>query len=161
MSYWFAASNVIHNMEEMRFSFPSSKAILIATALGIPVAVLLHETTSSWMSYASTIPGFSWIAAKWRKDGDGRVLRNAILFAWVVGLMYDSDPKETPLDYVSDRITSTNARRTLNKEIKNARKEAFGATHEVINEEAFDFAKSSQLRDAALRRRHAQESRMQ
>ena len=151
----------------MRLPVPSFSKFLAATAIGVPVAVLVHDTSSVWMPVNRNLPVVAWFLRKWRGDMSDdsakarhlRIFRNVILFGALISLMYDSEPKDVPYRYVSDRLTSSNARRTFTDDIQKSRKEAFGAANKVMNEDAYDPAKCAQQRDAALRRRHVQESK--
>lgn len=164
---WLQISSAIHNFEEMRLPVPSFSKFMMATAIGVPVAVLVHDTSSFWMPVNRNIPVVSWFLRKWRSDTSEdsskarhlRIFRNLVLFGALISLMYDSEPKDTPYRYVSDRVTSSNARRTMGQDILKGRKEAFAAANKIMNEDAYDPAKCDQQRDAALRRRHVQESK--
>lgn len=162
---WMGISHAVHQLEEIQIPMPSSKAVLVGTAVGIPLAVLLHETADSWMPVRTNIPVLSWFMRKWRSDARAkpthlRIFRNLAIFAWFTAVLYESDVRMAPIEYVSDRVTSSNARRTMTDEIRKSRATAFASANEVIGETAFDVAKSSQQRDAALRRRNAHESRL-
>lgn len=168
MSAWLELSNIIHNLEEVKVPFPSSKAFLITALVGVPVGVLLHDTSSYWMpkTKASSLPVVSWFLRKWSEDPENkrthlRILRNAVVFGWFACVMNEKDYREVPVDYVADRVSSTSARRVINNEIMKARGEIFSAASQVVGQEAFDGAKAAQQRDAALRRRHAHDSRSQ
>lgn len=161
---WVEASNVVHTVEQMNITLPSSRSVLIAGAVGIPLAVLLHDTADHWMPTSFKIPLVSFFQRKWAQDPQEkkshlRIFRNALIFGWIVCALQEGDPKFQPLDYVIERVSSTTARKSLSKDIADSRKAAFGATHQVIGESALDEANARQQRDAALRRRHSQELR--
>lgn len=168
MSAWLELSNIIHNLEEAKVPLPSSKAFLTATLIGIPVSVLLHDTSKYWLpkKKLGRIPIVSWFARKWSEDPEAkythlRILRNCIVFGWFACVMGEKEYRELPIDYVADRVSSTSARRVVNSEIMKSRQEVFSAAGQVVGQEAFDGAKAAQQRDAALRRRHTHDSRGQ
>ena len=159
---WLTLNNAIHAAEEFRFPFVSSKAVAYVGVVGIPIVVLLHDTSDSWLPRTRQIPILSWFLRKWRegqKEMHLRIFRNVLLFAWVVCAMQEENPKFSPSDYVSDRIMSTNARKQLSNSLMESRHAAFGAADEVMGAEAFDEKKSGEQKDAAIRRRHIQENR--
>jgi hypothetical protein len=161
---WVEISNAVHTVEQMNITLPSSKSILIAGAVGIPLAVLLHDTSDRWLPTSFKIPILSFFQRKWAQDPQEkkthlRIFRNALIFGWIVCALQEGDPKFQPLDYVIERVSSTTARKSLSRDISEARKAAFGATHQVVGESALDEANARQQRDAALRRRHSQELR--
>lgn len=161
---WVEVSNAVHTIEQMNFTLPSSKSVLIAGAVGVPIAVLLHDTAHYWLPTSFKIPIVSFFQRKWAQDPQEkkshlRILRNALVFGWLICALQEGDPKFQPLDYVVERISSSTARKSMSKEISDARQAAFAATHQVIGESALDEANARQQRDAALRRRHSQELR--
>ena len=163
---WLALNNLVHSAEQMRVPFPSSKAVMWATIIGIPVAVLLHETSDSWLPESTNIPILAWFLRQWAVDGQAkkthlRIFRNLAVFTWIVAIMAEKTPMYSPIDYVAGRVLSTNARKSLTEDIYAARRASFGSVPEVLSEEVFDEAVSRQQRDAALRRRQAKEESRQ
>jgi hypothetical protein len=161
---WLTISDTLHSVEEMNLSLPSSKSVLVAGVIGIPIAVLLHDTAEFWMPSKINIPILSWFQRKWCQDPQQkkthlRVFRNALIFGWIVCALQEGDPKFQPMDYIVERLSSTTARKSMTQEILTSRHAAFGATHQVVGESALDEANARQQRDAALRRRHSQETR--
>lgn len=161
---YHAISHAIHSMEQMNIQLPTSKSMLIAGAVGIPLAVLLHDTADLWLPTSFNIPVLSWFQRKWIQDPDEkkshlRIFRNAVIFGWIVCALSEGEPKFQPVDYVADRVLSSSARRSLTNDILESRKIALQATHAVFGEAAFDEANARQQRDAALRRRYSQEVR--
>lgn len=161
---WLDISNTLHSVEEMKISLPSSKSVLLAGAIGIPLAVLLHDTSNLWMPTSFSIPIVSWFQRQWNQDPQQkknhlRVLRNSLIFSWIVCALQEGDPKFLPLDYVGERVSNSTARKSITQDILQSRHAAFGATHQLIGEAALDEANARQQRDAALRRRHSQELR--
>ena len=159
---WLTLNNAIHTVEEFRFPFVNSKAMFYSGLVGIPVVVLLHDTSDSWMPRTKHFPIISWFLRKWRqgdKQAHLRIFRNVFLFALVACAMQETNPKYTPLDYVTERLTNTNARKSMTDQVLVSRRAAFAAADEVVGPDAFDEKKSTEQRDAALRRRHIQESR--
>lgn len=160
---YLSLNSLIHSIEEVSIPIPSPKAVLWAGLLGIPVAVILHDTSDSWFPQSRQIPVLSWFVRKWRRDPETkalhlRVFRNALLFAGIVAVLHSENARSIPLHYVSDRVGSINARNDVTRDIVANRNAAFAAANECLGEEAYDGAKSRQQRDTALRRRHIQES---
>lgn len=161
---WLEISNNLHALEEVKIPLPTSKSVLMATAIGIPIAVLLHDTSDYWLPAKFNIPILSWFQRKWTQDRQNkrshlRILRNALMFAWMVCAIQEGEPKFLPIDYIAERLTNNTARKSITNDIMQSRRAAFGATHQVIGEAAIDEANARQQRDAALRRRHSQEIR--
>lgn len=161
---WLSLNNALFSVEEMSITLPSSKTVLLAGAIGIPIAVLLHDTSDYWMPSNFSIPVLSYFQRKWTQDPQQkkshlRILRNSLIFGWIVCALQEGDPKFQPLDYVAERLQSTSARKSMTNDILTSRHAAFGATHQLIGEAALDEANARQQRDAALRRRQSSESR--
>ena len=162
---WLALNSVIHMAEELKIPFPSSKTIMIAGIVGVPIAVFLHDTADRWLPHSLQIPVLSWFQRRWRKDpqnkpGDVATFRNLLIFAWIVAALGERTPKFSPLDYVADRLCNSTTRKLITSEIQKKRGGSFGAARDVMEASAYDDTKTQQLRDAALRRRHIQQSGM-
>lgn len=154
-------SYLVNHIEELRLPAISYNSYIKAVCIGIPLAVLVHDTSSYWMPTKVRVPILSWFMRKWHHDPDTkqlhlRVIRNMILFAFFVVLSTDSAAKEEsqPSDYVEQRLTSATAQRTLNNDIYKSRRAAFNAADAVIGEEEINIEAIQQQRDAVLRRRH-------
>ncbi|EAN99812.1 Present in the outer mitochondrial membrane proteome 6 [Trypanosoma cruzi] len=157
-------SSLVHQAETFTFPVVRSKSLAVTVAVGIPVAVLLHDTADRWLPKKWEIPIISWFRRKWRQDPETKVVhlalaRNAVLFFFVAMALSESPYYQTPVDYVSDRVSSSSARRALDEEIKTSRRVAFGAANDVVGEEGLNEAGVRQQRDTALRRRFVHEIR--
>lgn len=162
-SLYVGLSRGLHALEEVSLPLPSSNKILAAGVIAVPIVVLLNDTADYWMPKQTDIPILSWFARRWTKSKETKALdisiaRNLFLFTWIAASLHENPVFYTPLDYVSDRLTSSAARRQLTNSIVSARTDAFAAATEALGQSAFDEAKARQQRDSALRRRHVQES---
>ncbi|KPI86493.1 hypothetical protein ABL78_4433 [Leptomonas seymouri] len=156
-----AVSSAVNRIEELRLPVVPYNTYIKAVCIGIPVAVLVHDTADYWMPTKVRIPILSWFLRSWRKDPDTktahlRVIRNLFLFAFFVVLRTDNAANEEsqPSDYVSQRLSSATGQRALNQEISKSRRNAFNAATMVLGEEEMNMEAVQQQRDAVLRRRH-------
>lgn len=154
-------SSAVNFIEELRLPVVPYNTYIKAVCIGIPVAVLLHDTADHWLPTKVHVPLLSWFMRRWRQDPDTktthlRVIRNLFLFAFFVVLRTDSAANEEsqPSDYVSQRLTSVSGQRAANQEIYKARRNAFNAATMVVGEEEMNMEGVQQQRDAVLRRRH-------
>ncbi|CBZ30980.1 conserved hypothetical protein [Leishmania mexicana MHOM/GT/2001/U1103] len=156
-----SVSAVVHRMEELRLPVVPYSTYIKAVCIGIPLAVLVHDTAEYWLPTKVRIPVLSWFVRKWRQNPEAkhvhlRVIRNLVLFAFFVVLRMDSAANEEaePSDYVSQRLTSASGQRAVNQEIYKSRRAAFNAATAVLGEEEMNIEGVQQQRDAVLRRRH-------
>ncbi|PWU83087.1 Present in the outer mitochondrial membrane proteome 6 [Trypanosoma cruzi] len=120
-------SSLVHQAETFTFPVVRSKSLAVTVAVGIPVAVLLHDTADRWLPKTWEIPIISWFRRKWRQDPETKVVhlalaRNAVLFFFVAMALSESPYYQTPVDYVSDRVSSSSARKALDGEIRTSRR---------------------------------------
>ena len=162
MTTWVDLHNAIHTAEEFQLPMPSSKGLLIAGAVGIPIAVLLHETSDKWLpsTLLHKIPVVSYFARAWRQDPRTKqthlaLFRDSLIFSYMAVSMKEEFDRYTPVDHVADRLTNEKARANVTREIHANRKAAFEAASDVLLSEASnDETKMRQLKDTELRRRH-------
>nr|CCC93013.1 unnamed protein product [Trypanosoma congolense IL3000] len=159
-----SVSSAVHCAENFSLPLIRSRSVVTAVALGIPVAVLLHDTAHYWLPASFELPIISWFRRKWRKNPEEKVAylllaRNAIIFFYLAMVLGEGVPYHTPMDYVSDRVSCSTARKTLNERIQKGRHSAFSAAEEVVGEEGLNDASARQQRDTALRRRFFHETR--
>ncbi|AYU83234.1 conserved hypothetical protein [Leishmania infantum JPCM5] len=155
-----SVSALVHRMEELRLPVVPYSTYIKAVCIGIPLAVLVHDTAEYWLPTKVRIPVLSWFARKWRRNPEAkhvhlRVIRNLVLFAFFVVLRMDGTANEEaePSDYVSQRLTSASGQRAVNQEIYKSRRAAFNAATAVLGEEEMNMEGVQQQRDAVLRRR--------
>ncbi|KAG5492847.1 hypothetical protein JKF63_01427 [Porcisia hertigi] len=156
-----SVSSLVHRIEELRLPVMPYTTYIKAVCIGIPFAVLAHDTADYWLPTKIRVPVFSWFMRKWRQNPESkqthlRVIRNLVLFAFFVVLRMDSAANEEaePCDYVSQRLTSASGQRAVNQEIYKSRRAAFNAATAVLGEEEVNMEGVQQQRDAVLRRRH-------
>jgi hypothetical protein len=154
-------SNAIHGLEEAKLPMPSSKAVLVAGAVAVPVCVVLNELAEYWVPKKVQIPVFSYFQRRWyqspnNKASDLVMFRSAAVFLWIACTLNEENPKFAPLDYVSDRLVNTQSRKQMDRSIHEHRSNAFVAANEALTAAAFDEAKAATLRDAAIHRRSVQ-----
>lgn len=160
---WVLMHNVVHAIEEFRPSLPASRTVLIGGALAIPVALLLHDTSDSWMPKTMNIPVLSFFARRWRGDHKEKSLdlttfRNGLIFIAIAAVMAENEQPVGSMDYVADRLTNSTTRRAINSDMMEARRASFGAATQIAIATSDD-GNAVQVRDAALRRRHLRETR--
>lgn len=155
-----AVSAAVNRMEELRLPVVPYGTYFKAVCIGVPIAVLAHDTAAYWLPTKVRIPIVSWFMRRWRLDPEAkhehiRAIRNLFLFAFaVVVFMDDAGGVKLPCDYVSQRLTSQSGQRAVNQEIYKARRNAFNVASTVMGEEEMNSEGVQQQRDAALRRRH-------
>lgn len=159
---YISLSGVIHTLEETPITLPSGSTVLKCVVVGIPLAVLAHELSDWWVPKKVRVPILSFFRRRWVADVNNKAVdlmtfRNLALFIGIASVMHDVIPKVVPLDYLSDRFTSSAARRNVDKIITERRTNALAAGNQVIAAHAFDDAKTSSLRDDAIHRRAQQE----
>ncbi|ORC92032.1 uncharacterized protein TM35_000042460 [Trypanosoma theileri] len=159
-----SVSSFVHRAEALNVPLLRSKTVVLAVAMGIPVAVLLHDTSNYWMPTTWQIPIVSWFCRKWRQNPEEKrahltLARNAIIFIFVALALNEGTYYQTPVDYVADRVTSSTARKSLNEHIRGSRQAAFAAAGDLVGEEGLNEANVRQQRDTALRRRFVHDSR--
>ncbi|KAH9601385.1 hypothetical protein LSM04_000997 [Trypanosoma melophagium] len=159
-----SVSSLVHRAEALNVPLFRSKTVALTVAMGIPIAVLLHDTSNYWMPTTWQIPIISWFCRKWRQNPEEKrahltLARNAIIFLFVAMALGEGTYYQTPVDYVADRVTSTTARKSFNDHIYKSRQAAFGAATDLVGEEGFNEANVRQQRDTALRRRYVHDSR--
>ncbi|CAJ1035327.1 hypothetical protein, conserved [Leishmania lindenbergi] len=155
-----SVSSLVHCIEELRLPVVPYGTYIKAVCIGIPLAVLAHDTAEYWLPTKARIPVLSWFVRKWRQNPETkhvhlRVIRNLVLFAFFVVLRMDGAANEEaePSDYVSQRLTSASGQRAVNQEIYKSRQVAFNAATAVLGEEEMNIEGVQQQRDAVLRRR--------
>ena len=156
--------NIIHRVEEWKMPIPSSKAVMYLGVAAIPVAVLLHDTCDLWMKSSTYYPIITFFSRRWKADPANKELdlttfRNAIILAWIVAILNETEAKQEPVDYVLDRLVNSTTRRHLTNDINSSRRLAFANAFGFIHGNN-DFERSTQLRDAALKRRQVQEENL-
>ncbi|CCD19060.1 hypothetical protein ERJ75_001738200 [Trypanosoma vivax] len=159
-----SVSSIVHRLENFSVPLLRSRTCALAVALGIPVAVFLHDTANYWMPTTWQVPILSWFRRRWlrnpeEKYADAMLARNVIIFLFVAMAVAEGTHYQAPVDYVSDRVCSTPARKALTECVLEKRRNAFAAAGEVIGEEGLNEANARQQRDTALHRRFLQESR--
>lgn len=159
-------SSFVHDVEDLRLPVIPYGTYVKGLVIGIPVAVLLHDTAEHWLPTKFRIPIISYFRRRWResaatKESDLHVIRDLIIFTFFIVLRMDSGANEEaqPSDYVEQRLTSAAGHRAMNSDIYKARRAAFNAADEVIGEEEMNMAGVQQQRDAVLRRRYLHDSR--
>ena len=163
MSIYVDLNSWIHRLEEWKLPLPNPKTVLITGIVGIPVLVLLHDTSDWWLQKTGTsIPILSYFQRRWKKDSgvklaDLALFRNAAILFWIACTLNDTNPKYSPLDYVADRLVNATTRKQLTTQIQQNRSRAMTAGMEALSAAAFDETKARQLRDAAIHRRAVQE----
>jgi hypothetical protein len=158
LSLCHAVVEAVHSVEELSLPLPRSTTILYGGLLGIPVAMLLHDTSSFWLPKHIQIPLLSWFGRRWNKSGKTKMrdlfmLRDAVIFVWAAALLREEAPKSLPLDFLADRLISAGARAVLTKEIQENRVGVFESVQQVLAGSIVDDSKVSVLRDEAVRRR--------
>lgn len=159
-----SVSSMVHCAENFHIPLVRSRTVVTAVAVGIPIAVLLHDTAEHWMPTSFQLPIISWFRRKWRQNPEVKsshltLARNAIIFFYLAMVLSEGTFYETPIDYVADRVSGAPARKAFNERIQKGRHSAFSAAEEVASEEGLNEASSRQQRDTALRRRFLHESR--
>ncbi|KAK7200859.1 hypothetical protein NESM_000144500 [Novymonas esmeraldas] len=156
-----SVSSLVHHVEGLRLPVVPYNTYIKAVCIGIPLAVLAHDTADYWMPTKVHVPVLSWFMRRWRQDPEQkhahlRVVRNLVLFTFLIVLRMDNtaNAEVDPSDYVSHRVTSATAQRTVNQEIYKSRRAAFNAASAVVGEEEMNMEGVQQQRDAALRRRY-------
>ncbi|KAG5492313.1 hypothetical protein GH5_01230 [Leishmania sp. Ghana 2012 LV757] len=156
-----SVSSLVNRIEELHLPVVPYSMYIKSVCIGIPLAVLAHDTAEHWLPTKFRIPVLSWFVRRWRQDPEAkrvhlRVIRNLILFAFFVVLRMDGAANEEaePSDYVSQRLTSASGQRAVNQEIYKSRRAAFNAATAVLGDEEMNMEGVQQQRDAVLRRRH-------
>ncbi|KEG13661.1 hypothetical protein DQ04_00861030 [Trypanosoma grayi] len=157
-------SSLVHQAEALNIPVVRSRSVALAVAVGIPIAVLLHDTAGHWMPTKWQIPIVSWFRRKWRQNPEEKsthltLARNAVMFFFVAMALSESTFYQTPMDYVADRVSSAPSTRAFNDRIYKARRNAFSAATDTVGEEGLNEANVRQQRDTALRRRFVHDSR--
>src|SRR4051812_30037811 len=116
-------NNLIHTVEQWKMPFPTSRAVIVAGVVGVPIAVLLHDTAHLWLPRTFSIPIVSFFQRRWRKDEKNKqtdlsLLRNFLIFFWIAATVNEPIPKYSPLDFIADRLGNTTARRQMTHEIQ-------------------------------------------
>ncbi|RNF25911.1 uncharacterized protein Tco025E_01915 [Trypanosoma conorhini] len=157
-------SSLVHQAETLNLPVIRSKSLALTIAAGIPIVVLLHDTSDWWLPKNWEVPVVSWFRRRWRQDPESKVAhltlaRNAVLFFFVAMALSETPYYQTTVDYVADRVSSTTARKSFDEHIKASRRTAFGAASDVVGEEGYSDASVRQQRDTALRRRFVHDNR--
>lgn len=156
---YISLSSVLHRLEEAAPPLPASSTVFKLVVFGVPIAVLLHDLSEYYMPKATrwypvvTFFKRRWVADPTNKSVDLMLFRNIAIFLGIASLLHGGVPRVTPIDYLSDRLTSTTARRNLDRDITSRRSAALDAANQVMAAHAFDEAKARALRQEALDRR--------
>lgn len=163
-----SVSSWVNRIEEMRLPMVPYTTFIKAVCIGIPIAVLAHDTADFWLPTKVRIPVLSWFMRRWRQDGEAktlhlRVARNLLFFAFFVVMSMNNDGADEPepSGYVWQRVASASGQRAMSQDIQKARRTAFNAASSVLGEEELNAEAVQQQRDAVLRRRHLHDPRVQ
>jgi hypothetical protein len=161
-SQYVNLSIAIHTLEDATVRLPSTSTALKLVAFGLPVAVLLHDLSHWWLPKRFSLPVVSFFRRRWVSDPSNKMVdlmtfRNLALFFGIAAIMHDGVPRVAPIDYLSDRLTSTTARRQIDRDIAEKRTQALEAANRVMAAHAFDDTKATALREEAVIRRWSKE----
>ena len=162
--FYLGLTNVLHALEEIPIKVPAPGITLKAIAIGIPVVVLIHDLSDLWMPKKFSMPILTFFRRRWVNDPNNKAVdlmtfRNLAIFFAIASIMHGGIPRNAPIDYLADRLTSTSARRSIDREIADQRTSSLEAGNRVMSAHAFDETKARLIREAALHRRHINESR--
>ena len=165
MSLWVTLQHAVHVLEEFALPFPTSRTVLMVSAVAVPIVVLLHDASDKWVP-KTQLPILTWFRREWRKDPRTKtdhvvLLRNVVIFAWAAAMLHDNPDasRRCAFDFVADRIASETARKTVNTAITTSRKAAFEAAQEIVAGTGLNESKVGQQMDAEIRRRAARENK--
>ncbi len=155
----------IHGVEQWRLPICSHRRFVTTVAVGIPIAVLLHDTYQLWGGeWFETLPVVRYFARSWKQNPETKAihlqgLRNAILLGWLVVTSAEKYSNETAFDFVTPRLTNSTTRQNLTTAIQEARVvNCEGAMHTVLPVME-DNNKVLSTQDAEYRRRYQKEGR--
>ncbi|CAD2216593.1 hypothetical protein AGDE_00960 [Angomonas deanei] len=167
-------TSAVNAIEEFRLPEIPYNRMVRGLVIGVPVAVLLHETADYWLHpearenkvnvlHKLPVVGniINFFVRSWRDQPESKkahlmTVRN-ICFMMFLIILYNDEVANGPIEptqYVENRILSSAAHNTLNNEIYKNRKAIFKAADAVIGEEEMNVVGVEQQRDAVLRRRY-------
>jgi hypothetical protein len=158
-------SAFIHRIEEVSIPLPAPSTAVKVIALGIPVAVLIHDLSDLWFPKKRSLPMLTYFRRRWVSDPNNKqvdlmLFRNVALFVGIAAVMHGGIPKNAPVDYICDRLTSASARRAIDRDIHEKRTASLEAANKVMAAHAYDEAKAMELRQNAVERRASQGDRV-
>ena len=154
----------VHDFEEWELPVPAPNTVMWSAVVGIPLALAAHDTSNKWMSKTMQIPVLSWFQRRWKLSGnvkarDLHMMRDGVIFAYVVASLYEGNTKVLPLDFIADRLMNATTRTILTREIQGKRASVYSAAQGVLQSgSAFDADKVASMRETAVRRRMVQEN---